>query len=116
MLKGQQRVLQAQLASALHHIDRATATVTLRDQEVLEVRVERDGLKEEVDRLGSLILDLERSRIHLSYDDLRPGGVLAKAMKEFTFFPDFECNDAFLELINFTDGCEPGEGLCEKFV
>ena len=35
-------------------------------------------------------------------------------MKEFTFFPDFACNDAFLDVINFTEGCEPGEGLCEN--
>jgi hypothetical protein len=31
-------------------------------------------------------------------------------------FPDFECNDTFLEVINFTAGCEPREGLYKNFV
>ena len=48
------------------------------------------------------------------YDDLRPSCVLGKFVKEFTFPPDFECNDAFLDLTNYTDGCEPGEDICEN--
>ena len=31
-------------------------------------------------------------------------------------FPDFECNNESLKLINYFDGCEPGEGLCENLV
>ena len=52
----------------------------------------------------------------MSYEDLRPGGVLGKHVNDFTFFPNFECNDAFLDLVNFTDHCEPGQGLCENLV
>jgi hypothetical protein len=63
-----------------------------------------------------LVAALEHHLIHLLYDDLKPGGILAKAVNELSFFPDFECNNAFLELINFTYGCEPREGLCEIFV
>ena len=92
------------------------ATVALRDQKVLKIRVEHNELREKVNRLGSLFLDLERCRVHLLYANLKPGGVLAKAVKDFTFFPDFECNDAFLELLNFTDSCEPREGLYKNFV
>ena len=40
----------------------------------------------------------------MSYDDLRLNGVLVKTVKEFTFLPVFDCNDACLELINYTDG------------
>ena len=35
-------------------------------------------------------------------------------MADFTFFPDYESNAAFLDVINFTEGCEPGNGLCEN--
>ena len=52
----------------------------------------------------------------LTYDELRPGGVLADHVKDFTFFPNFKCNDAFLDLINFTEESEPGDGLCEGLV
>ena len=35
-------------------------------------------------------------------------------MDNFTYFPKFECNAAFLNVINFTEGCKPGHGLCEN--
>ena len=35
-------------------------------------------------------------------------------MKEFTFFPYVACNGAFLDLIRFTDGYDPGDGLCKN--
>lgn len=41
---------------------------------------------------------------------------MAGAVKVFTFFPNFDCNGAFLELINFLDGCEQREGLCKNLV
>ena len=47
---------------------------------------------------------------------LRTGGILEKFVKDFTFFPDFDCNNAFIDLINYTDGCDPGEGLYENMV
>ena len=63
-----------------------------------------------------MITDLERRGVRLSYNDLRPGGVLGNSVKEFTFFLNVGCNDAFLDIINNTDGCEPGEGLCGNMV
>ena len=83
----------------------------LRDQVVLELHVQCDRLREEVNHLSDLVADLQCFRIHLLYDNVRPGDVLAKAVKEFTLVLDFECSDAFFELINYTHGCEPGEGL-----
>ena len=50
----------------------------------------------------------------MSYDDLRTYGALGSFVKEFTFFPNFECNDVLLDLINFSDGCDTGEGLCDN--
>ena len=52
----------------------------------------------------------------LSYDDLKPGGILEKYVNDFTYFPSFNANDAFLDLINFTEKCEPSNGLCENMV
>ena len=66
--------------------------------------------------LRNLVADLKRCQIHLLYNNLRPDGVLAKAARELNIFPDFECMDAFLKLINYTDGCEPLEGLYENLV
>ena len=85
-------------------------------QKYLRVCVERTQLCEENARLKQVIADLKRRGVRLSYNDLRPGGVLGGSVQEFTFLPDFGCNDAFLDVINNTDGCEPGEGLCENMV
>jgi hypothetical protein len=32
----------------------------------------------------------------------------------FNFFPGFNCKNAYLNIEKYTDGCEPGEGLCEN--
>ena len=45
---------------------------------------------------------------------MKSGGILGKHVKDFTFSPDCDCNDAFLDLLNFTEGCEEGNGLCEN--
>ena len=54
---------------------------------------------------------LEEKKHVLSYDDLKPGGILEKYVNDFTYFPSMNANDAFLDLINFTEKCEPGNGL-----
>jgi len=46
------------------------------------------ALEREV-KLGAIIDDLESKGKHLSYDDLKPGGTLAKHVNDFTFFPDY---------------------------
>ena len=53
----------------------------------------------------------------LRYKDLYAGGILSKHVDAFTFFSSVELNDAWLELMNFTDGegCfDEGDGLCEN--
>jgi hypothetical protein len=116
-LRDEHRVLQAQLNSALKHIENVTATVRVMDQKILQVCVERDQLRHNVDHLQMRITKLEKPRVgFLSYADFQPGGILADAVEEFTFFPGAACNNAFLDLINFTDGCDPGDGLCENIV
>ena len=57
---------------------------------------------------------LEQRKVCLLYDDLQPGGALGAAVKDFTFFPDYDCNEAFLELLNFAEEGKPG--LCEDLV
>ena len=66
--------------------------------------------------MSYLTKSLEKSHLCLTYNDLRNGGALATFVKEFTFFMDVSPNDAFLDLINFTGGCESGNGLCENMV
>ena len=71
-------------------------------------------LKEKVSRLEQEVVQLESRKLRLSYKDLCPGGALAGSVKEFTFFPDVECNDTFLALTNFSNECDPGNGIFEK--
>ena len=110
------RLLQAQLNSALHHIEGLEATVELKDEEMIQIKLERDNLLEENAELRAKIESIEQQKGFLSYTDLKPGGKLYEFVNDFTFFPTYESVDAFLELINYTEGCEPGDGLCENMV
>ena len=115
-LRAQMRVLQVKLDSALEHNKTMSAKVEVCRENYLRVCLERDTLKADVGEMTDCIRDLEARKLTLSYDDLRPGGTLAASVGAFTFFPDFASNDAFLNVINFTEACEPGEGLCENMV
>ncbi|KAL7549609.1 hypothetical protein ACHAWF_013483 [Thalassiosira exigua] len=110
------RTVKAQLESAFSHIEGLEAHVRVKDNELIEVRLERDRLEEENSQLRGVIDSLEQRKIALRYDDLRPGGVLEHHVKDFTYFPDFASNDAFLELLNFSEGSPEGDGLCENLV
>ena len=107
-LKEKSRVLQAQINSAFQHINVVRAPVVVSNQANLHIRLERNLLKREV-----RYLKFER-RSHLLYNNLQPDGILLKAVEEFTFFSNFGCNDAFLDLINYADRCKTGNGLCEN--
>ena len=115
-LRDQARLLQAKLDSALLQNEEVTARVEVAEAKCLRLTLERDGLKKEVEEMSGYIVELEARKVTLSYDDLKPGGTLADSVADFTFFPDFDCNEAFLDLINYTEACEPGEGLCENMV
>lgn len=112
----QVRDLQAKLNSALEHIEGLRATVELQGQELIQIRLERDNLLDQNKELKSKIEMLEQKKCVITYDMLRSGGQLHKYVNDFTFFPDVECNDAFLDMINYTEGCEEGNGLCENLV
>ncbi|KAL7533232.1 hypothetical protein ACHAWF_004404, partial [Thalassiosira exigua] len=112
-LGGQLYIVKAQLESALSRIGGIEAEVKIKDSELIEVRLERGQLKEENAQLREHFSSLEQHKLVLCYDDLRPGDALAEYMKDFTFFPDFDCNDDFLELVNLADGCAPGMVSCE---
>ena len=75
--------------------------LTRRVDDNQRVVVERDLLAREVAELRDQVVCLEQRKLCLTYDDLKPGGVLGSSVKEFTFFLDFDCNKAFLELINY---------------
>jgi hypothetical protein len=53
----------------------------------------------------------------LTFHSLCSGGILEKYVKDFTYFATVELNEAFLEVINYSDGsegaCEEGNGLCQ---
>ena len=69
-----------------------------------------------VSHLKKMIVDLERHGVCMLYIDVKPGGHLDGSAEYFTFFSDFNCGDAFLDVVNYTDGCEPGQDLCENNV
>ena len=75
-------------------------------------------LKEENVKLRAVIEDLEQKlkekNWYLSYDDIKPGRTLGKYVSDFTFFPNFECNDAFLEVLNYSEARDEGMGVCEN--
>ena len=72
------------------------------------MRFENTKLKKEHAELRRKVEVLEGKKCVISYDDLKPGGVLADYVNSFTFFPTFKANDLFLELIN-------GDiGVCER--
>lgn len=60
----------------------------------------------------------ERKAAPLRYTDLYGDGVLAKAVDAYTLFDTVEQNDAFLELLDYSDGSEgalpEGDGLCQN--
>ena len=66
--------------------------------------------------MTNTILELEGRKVVISYNDLQSGGTLADSVGVFTFFTDLACNEAFLNLINCTEACEPRDGLCENMV
>ena len=111
-LKDQKRLLQAQLNSALQRVEDVTAVVEGQEQNYLHVCLECDLLRKKVNFLKKVIVDLEWRVICLLYTNVKPGGRLNGSVEYFTFFPNFDCNDAFLDVVNYTNGCEPGEGLC----
>lgn len=105
------RLLKAQLESALQRIKDLEYSVKMKDDEILEVRLRCDALAKENVDLKEKLAALEKGKVLLSYDELRPGGILADYVLDFTFFPDFQCNEHFLDALNF----EP-HNLCQNLV
>ena len=107
-----------ELNEALKTNSKLRATITLKDYELVEIKIKLDDALKENESLRNKIKDLEaqlkEKNFCLSYDDLKPGGKLAKHVKDFTFFPNFKCNDVFLDFINYTEGRPEGDGMCEK--
>ena len=115
------RYLQSELQKSLQQITGLNATVTSLRDEVIEVRLQRDEAVKKVDILTDEIkalhdrLDkLKSHQLPLTAEHFKPGGALEKFVADYTFFPDWDCNEAFLHLVNFTEGCPPGDGLCEN--
>ena len=86
----------------MHHIKSLGAKDSNR------LREENDLLTWEINSLLSLVSELEKHKVRLSYNDLRPAGALGAAVKYFTFFPDFDFNKAFFKLLNLAEEGKPG--------
>jgi hypothetical protein len=107
-LTAKAALLEVQLNSALNHSYNLEAKVKVLDGENLQLRLENTKLKKENAELRGKVEELEGKKCVISYDDLKPGGMLADYVNSFTFFPTFETNDLFLEIIN-------GDiGVCER--
>ena len=85
------------------------------EQMITNLEHQRDNALRKVGELTNEVSELQNSleelrlkqhQLPLSYNDLKPGGALGKCVSTFTFFPTFEANDAFLDLLNFTEGCD----------
>lgn len=115
-MKQVARELQAKLDSALEHIKELNAVVELKEGENIQIRLENNKLREENSELRRMIDMLEQQKAIISYDSLKEGGILGNYVNDFTWFANKACNDAFLDLINWTEGCEDGDGLCQNLV
>ena len=99
--------LETKLNSALSYNENITAKVEVLDAQNLQLRLENSKLKKENAELKRKVEVLEQRKCVITYDDLKPDGILADYVNTFTFFPDFKANDLFLELINGKSGiCE----------
>jgi hypothetical protein len=102
----------------------ANATIAAKDKMLRELEQTNSDLRRRIDEIIAENVELKaamdelaskKSQLPLTFEDLKPGGVLGgKLVDIFTFFPTYEANDAFLDLLNFTEGREPGDGLCEN--
>ncbi|EJK68248.1 hypothetical protein THAOC_10592 [Thalassiosira oceanica] len=94
------------------------ATIELKEDELVKIKIKLDHALRENESLRNKIKNLEarlkENNSCLSYDDLKPGGKLTMHVKDFTFFPNFKCNDVFLDFINYSDGRPKGDGMCEN--
>jgi hypothetical protein len=84
-------------------------------KENLKLQEEKEELEKELARLRDLLEELkQRKASPLCYNDLRKGGILSKHVEAFTLFDTVELNDAFLEIINYAEAFDEGDGMCEN--
>jgi hypothetical protein len=108
------RLLQAKYVSAIQFIEGQQATIEGKDKEFEIITNHLNASLAENTNLQGAMANMQSQSKHITYDDLRPGGMLGDYVKDFTFFPDFKCNDLFLDTINDTDGRPVGDGFCEN--
>ena len=113
-LEEHAKYLQAQLDSAFERIDFLDSKVEVLDGNNIQLRIENTALKKKVIELEQKIKELEQQKCLLSWKSVQPGGVLADYVADFCFLPNFETNDASLDLINFSSGLPEGKGICEN--
>jgi len=89
-------------------------------QTIQQLEGEKSELEETLEKNRQLLEDFKANNRGrpLRYRDLHEGGILSKHVDAFTLFNTFEKNDAFLDILNYTDGTEGsykvGDGLCEN--
>lgn len=94
--------------------------IRAKEELIKHLENEKARLKDQLDGVQVLLAELQSqaSRRPLRYNDLYPGGLLAKHVKAFTFFKTVATNDLFLEVLNYADGSTDsypaGDGLCEN--
>jgi hypothetical protein len=104
---------EQEIAELKNKLELIQAALTEHQEKLIETSGKVAQHEEELDRLKR---NIHKDR-YLKYDDLRSEGLLGKNVKDFTFFDDFDSNDAFLEAINYADGSDgclpPDDGMCE---
>ena len=110
---------QAELESALERI-RELMGMHESDQDMIST-LKHKLLQEEKfkEKLEGKMKHLQQQKAIIPYYNLAPGGLLSEFVQDFTYFSDFETNDAFLDMLNYADHSEESRklgGLCEHLV
>eukprot|EP00984_Skeletonema_dohrnii_P017350 scaffold7876_cov70-Skeletonema_dohrnii-CCMP3373.AAC.2 len=113
-LRENAAMFEAKLNSAFEENHNLKATVKVLEDDKLQLSIKVNGLERRIKELEQKIEKLEKEGKVISYDDLKPGGTLANSVKDFTFFPNYICNEAFLDVINHTSDRPAGKGVCEN--
>lgn len=115
-LKEKYAALEAQLHNAHGKFRQVKLVANQRNQRLKSAVCDRKSLEEKVSRLKLKVAQLETRRLCLTWNELYPVDTLAMSVKRFSFFLGVKCNNTFLTLINFSDECDPSDGICENLI
>ena len=86
----------------LHHLEEVMKKLEFAEDTVNELIAKLNENEQANIKLADMLETLRAKKtVLISYMDLAPEGKLADFVNDFTYFSDFETNDAFLDMINY---------------